>query len=103
MLRAIENKVDASEVESFILPLLLYKYLSDTFDEVGAIPCVEEDLNNGGTAGHVWRAKTEREPFSFPGKFRWEAICNYPPDGTLGQFLTAAMREMAYLNPFLRG
>jgi type I restriction enzyme M protein len=38
-----------------------------------------------------------------PPEANWNAVRNHPADGTLGEFVTTAMREVARLNPELDG
>lgn len=50
--------------------------------------------------------RTGRQPivrFYVPREYRWDAIRNHPADGSLGEFVTTAMREVARLNPDLQG
>lgn len=107
---AIRGATDAPKFKDFILPLVFYKRLSDVFDdelaahvetygdpEVAAA-IVEED--------HADALKTGRRPivrFYVPRAYRWELLRNHPADKTLGEFVTLAMRTVAWLNPDLQG
>jgi type I restriction enzyme M protein len=56
-------------------------------------------------ADHENALKTGRRPIVrlfVPHQYRWEAIRNHATDGTLGQFVIDAMREVARLNPDLQ-
>ncbi|MFN7947011.1 MAG: class I SAM-dependent DNA methyltransferase [Blastocatellia bacterium] len=107
---AIRGATDAPKFKDFILPLVFYKRLSDVFDdefaaqvaaygdEAVAREVIEEDHRDALASG--------RRPivrFYIPGRDRWDAIRNHPADGTLGEFVTDAMREVARLNPDLQG
>ena len=107
---AIRGTNDAPKFKDFILPLIFFKRLSDVFDDefAGQI----EEFGDEGIAREVIKAdhedalKSGRRPivrFFVPHEFRWEAIRNHPVNGELGQFATDAMREVARLNPDLRG
>jgi len=107
---AIRGAQDAPRFKDFILPLLFYKRLSDTFDDrftdqvrtfgdaETAHMVVEED--------HRAALKAGRQPtvgFYLPTPYSWDALRNHAADGTLGQFVTEAMRAVADLNPDLHG
>ena len=106
----IRGATDAPKFKDFILPLIFYKRLSDVFDDEFAKQ-VEEfgseaDAREIIEADHEDALKSGRNPivrFYIPQKYCWEALRNYPADGHLGEFLTAAMREVARLNPQLQG
>ncbi len=107
---AIRGATDAPKFKDFILPLIFFKRLSDVFDDEFAGQVAEfgdEDIAREIIqADHEDALKTGRKPivrFFTPHQFRWEAIRNHPADGTLGQFVTDAMREVARLNPDLQG
>ncbi len=107
---AIRGATDAPKFKDFILPLVFYKRLSDVFDdEFAAQVATYGDEQLAGEiieADHEDALKTGRKPivrFYIPRPYRWEAIRNHPADGTLGEFVTDAMRVVARLNPDLQG
>src|SRR6266568_6014963 len=107
---AIRGAADAPKFKDFILPLVFYKRLSDVFDDefAGQIKEFgdEEIAREVIKADHDDALKTGRKPvvrFFIPHEYRWDAIRNHAADGTLGQFVTDAMREVAKLNPELLG
>ncbi len=107
---AIRGAQDAPKFKDFILPLVFYKRLSDVFDdefeakveEFGddefARQIIHDDHENALKEG---RAPIVR--FYIPEGYAWKAIRNHAADGTLGEFITDAMREVARLNPDLQG
>lgn len=107
---AIRGATDAPKFKDFILPLVFYKRLSDVFDDE-----FEEQVKQFGDeqaahqiiqADHEDALKTARKPivrFYIPQEYRWDAIRNHGADGKLGEFVTDAMREVARLNPDLKG
>ena len=107
---AIRGATDAPKFKDFILPLVFYKRLSDVFDDE-----FEEQVKQFGDeqaahqviqADHEDALKTGRKPivrFYIPREYRWDAIRNHGADGHLGEFVTDAMREVARLNPDLKG
>ncbi len=107
---AIRGTNDAPKFKDFILPLVFYKRLSDVFDdefashveEFGSEELAREILE----ADHKDALKEGRKPivrFYIPSDYRWSSLRNHPADGTLGEFVTDAMREVARLNPDLQG
>lgn len=107
---AIRGATDAPKFKDFILPLVFYKRLSDVFDdefaayidEYGSEELAHEIIK----ADHADALKTGRAPivrFYLPNDYRWIALRNHPVDGSLGEFVTEAMREVARLNPPLDG
>lgn len=107
---AIRGATDAPKFKDFILPLIFFKRLSDVFDDEFAGQVKEfgdeEIAREVIKADHEDALKTGRRPivrFFVPHQYRWEAIRNHATDGTLGQFVTDAMREVARLNPDLQG
>lgn len=107
---AIRGATDAPKFKDFILPLVFYKRLSDVFDDEFAAYIDEygsEDLAHEIIqADHADALKTGRPPivrFYVPNDARWIALRNHPVDGSLGEFVTDAMREVARLNPDLDG
>jgi type I restriction enzyme M protein len=107
---AIRGATDAPKFKDFILPLIFYKRLSDVFDDE-----FEEQVKQFGSeeaahqvieADHEDALKTGRKPivrFYIPHEYRWDAIRNHGADGHLGEFVTDSMREVARLNPDLKG
>jgi len=106
----IRGATDAPKFKDFILPLIFYKRLSDVFDdefarqveEFGSEEVAREVLD----ADHEDALKDGRKSivrFYIPREYRWEAIRNHPADGSLGEFVTGAMRETAKQNPDLQG
>ncbi|MDE0041758.1 MAG: N-6 DNA methylase, partial [Candidatus Poribacteria bacterium] len=66
----------------------------------------EETARDIIEADHEDALKNERPPivrFYIPQKYSWERLRNHPADGSLGEFVTEAMRELARMNPLLRG
>jgi type I restriction enzyme M protein len=107
---AIRGATDAPKFKDFILPLVFYKRLSDVFDDEFAAHVTEfgdEAVAREVIEGdHEDALKTGRKPivrFYIPSQYKWEAIRNHPADGSLGEFVTDAMREVARLNPELQG
>jgi type I restriction enzyme M protein len=107
---AIRGAADAPKFKDFILPLVFFKRLSDVFDDEFATQVKEfgdEDVAREVIrADHEDALKNNRKPvvrFFIPHEYRWDAIRHHAADGTLGQFVTDAMREVAKLNPELLG
>jgi type I restriction enzyme M protein len=107
---AIRGATDAPKFKDFILPLIFYKRLSDVFDDEFAGYIEEygdEDLAHEIIkADHEDALKHGRKPivrFYIPNEYRWIALRNHPVDGSLGEFVTDAMHEVARLNPDLDG
>jgi type I restriction enzyme M protein len=107
---AIRGAADAPKFKDFILPLVFFKRLSDVFDDEFAAQIKEfgdeEVAREVIKADHEDALKNNRKPivrFFIPHEYRWDAIRNHAADGTLGQFVTDAMREVAKLNPDLLG
>jgi type I restriction enzyme M protein len=106
----IRGATDASKFKDFILPLIFYKRLSDVFDDEFAEQVAEfgdeESAREIIEADHEDALKNERPPivrFYIPQKYSWKQLRNHPADGSLGEFVTEAMREVARMNPLLRG
>ncbi len=106
----IRGATDASKFKDFILPLIFYKRLSDVFDDEFAERVAEfgdeETARDIIEADHEDALKNERPPivrFYIPQKYSWKQLRNHPADGSLGEFVTEAMREVARMNPLLRG
>ncbi len=106
----IRGATDASKFKDFILPLIFYKRLSDVFDDEFAERVAEfgdeETARDIIEADHEDALKNERPPivrFYIPEKYSWRKLRNHPADGRLGEFVTEAMREVARMNPLLRG
>ena len=107
---AIRGAADAPKFKDFILPLIFFKRLSDVFDDEFSIQVAEfgdEDVAREVVkADHEDALKNNRKPivrFFIPHEYRWDAVRHHAADGTLGQFVTDAMREVAKLNPELLG
>ena len=106
----IRGAADAPKFKDFILPLIFYKRLSDVFDDEFAERVIEfgdeESARDIIEADHEDALKNERSPivrFYIPQKYSWKQLRNHPADGSLGEFVTEAMREVARMNPLLRG
>ena len=106
----IRGATDAPKFKDFILPLIFYKRLSDVFDDEFAEQVIEfgdeESAREIIEADHEDALKNERPPivrFYIPQKYSWKQLRNHPADGGLGEFVTEAMREVARMNPLLRG
>ena len=106
----IRGATDASKFKDFILPLIFYKRLSDVFDDEFAERVVEfgdeEAAREIIEADHEDALKSERGSivrFYIQQKYSWKQLRNHPADGGLGEFVTEAMREVARMNPPLRG
>ncbi len=107
---AIRGATDAPKFKDFILPLVFYKRLSDVFDdefaqqiewygdEDLAWEIVQEDHEAALASG-----RTAIIRFFIPRACRWDVLRNHPADGTLGEFVSDAMREVARQNPDLQG
>jgi type I restriction enzyme M protein len=107
---SIRGATDAPKFKDFILPLIFYKRLSDVFDDEFAQYSVkfgsEEAAQEIIEADHRDALKTGHTPivrFYLPLDYRWNAIRNHPADGSLGEFVTDCMRQVAQLNPELQG
>lgn len=107
---AIRGAADAPKFKDFILPLVFFKRLSDVFDDEFVAQVKEfgdeEVAREVIKADHEDALKNNRKPivrFFIPHEYRWDAIRNHAADGTLGQFVTDAMRDVAKLNPELLG
>ena len=107
---AIRGSTDAPKFKDFILPLIFFKRLSDVFDDEFAAHVKE--YGDEATAREIVEAdlahslKTGSTPiirFYIPKEYSWKRIRNHGADGRLGEFVTAAMGEVAKLNPDLRG
>ena len=106
----IRGTTDAPKFKDFILPLIFYKRLSNVFDDEFAEQVAEfgdeESAREIIEADHEDALKNERPPivrFYIPQKYSWKQLRNHPADGGLGEFVTEAMREVARMNPLLRG
>ena len=106
----IRGATDAPKFKDFILPLIFYKRLSDVFDDEFAERVAEfgdeETAREIIEADHEDALKSERGSivrFYIPEKYSWKQLRNHPADGGLGEFVTEAMREVARMNPLLRG
>jgi type I restriction enzyme M protein len=107
---AVRGAADAPKFKDFILPLVFFKRLSDVFDDEFAGQVKEfgdaEVAREVIKADHEDALRNNRKPivrFFIPHEYRWDAIRNHAADGTLGQFVTDAMREVAKQNPELLG
>jgi type I restriction enzyme M protein len=107
---AIRGIADAPKFKDFILPLVFYKRLSDVFeDEVAQYIEMygdEETARAVIDADHTDTLTQGRKPivrFYIPARYAWRELRNRPADGSLGEFVTTAMREVARLNPDLQG
>lgn len=107
---AIRGASDAPKFKDFILPLVFYKRLSDVFDDEFAGYAQEyggpETAHAVIEADHEDALKTGRKSivrFYLPARYAWRELRNHPADGSLGEFVTSAMREAARLNPELQG
>jgi type I restriction enzyme M protein len=107
---SINGLVDNSKRIEIILPLILYKHISDLFedelseqkkkfgDEQAARYAIEVD--------HQDARRTGRKPilrFYIPERFGWNIIRSHPPNPDLAYFLTQAMHNIAKINPELQG
>ena len=109
-LRDSRGATDAPKFKDFILPLIFYKRLSDVFDDEFAEQVAEfgdeESAREIIEADHEDALKSERGSivrFYIPQEYSWKQLRNHPADGSLGEFVTEAMREVARMNPLLRG
>jgi type I restriction enzyme M protein len=107
---AIRGAADAPKFKDFILPLVFFKRLSDVFDDEFAGQVAEfgdeEVAREVIKADHEDALKNNRKPivrFFIPHEYRWDAVRHHAADGTLGQFVTDAMRDVAKHNPELLG
>jgi len=107
---AIRGATDAPKFKDFILPLVFFKRLSDVFDDEFAGHVEEygdeEIARTVVLMDHEDALKTGRRPivrFYVPSQYAWANLRNRPADGSLGEFVTTAMRETARLNPDLLG
>lgn len=107
---AIRGPVDAPKFKDFILPLIFYKRLSDVFDDEFA--AYIEEYGDEAIAHEIIKAdhadalRNGRKPivrFYIPSDYSWIVLRNHPADGSLGEFVTEAMREVTRLNPELDG
>jgi type I restriction enzyme M protein len=107
---SIRGATDAPKFKDFILPLIFFKRLSDVFDgefaqysakfgsEEAAREIIEADHRDALKTGHAPIVR-----FYVPSDYRWNAVRNHPADGSLGEYVTDCMRQVALLNPDLRG
>ncbi len=107
---AIRGATDAPKFKDFILPLVFYKRLSDVFDDEFAQHVEayggEEAARMVVESDHEDALRNNRKPivrFYIPDAYSWKKIRNHSADGSLGEFVTDAMREVARLNPDLQG
>ena len=107
---AIRGATDAPKFKDFILPLVFYKRLSDVFDDefAGYIAQYgdEETARAIIEADHEDALRVGRQPivrFYLPSQYAWRELRTHPADGSLGEFVTDAMRAVARLNPPLQG
>jgi type I restriction enzyme M protein len=107
---AIRGAADAPKFKDFILPLVFFKRLSDVFDDefFGQVAEFgdEEVAREVIKADHEDALKNNRKPivrFFIPHEYRWDAVRHHAAEGTLGQFVTDAMRDVAKHNPELLG
>jgi type I restriction enzyme M protein len=107
---AIRGATDAPKFKDFILPLVFYKRLSDVFDDEFARHVEsfgDEDVARSVIeADHADALREGRPPivrFYVPRPYTWAAFRRAPARGSLGEFVTEAMREVARLNPDLHG
>lgn len=107
---AVRGPVDAPKFKDFIFPLIFYKRLSDVFDdELQQYVKLYEDeavAREIIEADHTAALNENRRPivrFYIPAEYAWDKLRNHPADGTLGEFVTEAMRAVAKLNPSLDG
>jgi type I restriction enzyme M protein len=107
---AIRGAADAPKFKDFILPLVFFKRLSDVFDDEFAGQVAQfggdEVAREVIKADHEDALKNNRKPivrFFIPYEYRWNAVRHHAADGTLGQFVTDAMRDVAKHNPELLG
>jgi len=108
--KSTHGATDTLRYKDFILPLIFFKRLSDVFDDefvqYSAKFGSEEAAKAIIEADHQDALKTGHGPivrFYIPLDYRWNAIRNHPADGSLREFVTSVMREVARLNPELRG
>jgi type I restriction enzyme M protein len=106
----IRGATDAPKFKDFILPLVFFKRLADVFDDELADQVQEygdaELARDIIAADHADALKEGRRPiirFFVPEEYSWRAVRNHPADGTLGEFVTTCLREIANLNPDLKG
>lgn len=107
----IRGATDAPKYKDFILPLVFFKRLSDVFDDEFAEQVEafgsEEVAHDIIKQDHEDALKSERDDtivrFYIPQDYSWGKIRNHPANGKLGEFVTTAMREVARLNPDLKG
>ena len=106
----IRGATDAPKFKDFILPLVFYKRLSDVYDD--EVEQLAAQFGDRATAreviadDHADALRNGRPPivrFYVPDGYSWQTIRNHGADGKLGEFATAAMREVARLNPDLQG
>src|SRR5260221_9105995 len=107
---AIRGATDAPKFKDFILPLVFYKRLSDVdadesnayAEQLGGDEALARELI---AADHADALRTGRAPivrFFVPDEYPWSKIRNHGADGTLGEFVSDAMRAVARFNPKLQ-
>lgn len=106
----IRGATDAPKFKDFILPLVFYKRLSDVFDDE-----FQKQIERYGDEDLAWEivqedhvaalatGRTAIIRFFIPRECRWDILRNHPVDGSLGEFVTDAMRAVAQQNPDLQG
>ncbi len=108
---AVRGATDAPKFKDFILPLIFFKRLSDVLDDELARQIEEfgdeEIAREVIEADHAGRVCGWGRPsiagFSIPVRSTGTRCGITPVDGSLGEFVTTAMREVAKLNPDLQG
>lgn len=107
---AIRGATDAPKFKDFILPLIFFKRLSDVFDDEFAFHVQEygdealaREIIEADLAHALQKGTRPIIRFYIPERHNWKAVRNHPADGSLGEFVTDALREVAKLNTDLQG
>ncbi len=101
----IRGPVDAPKFKDYILPLVFLKWLSDVFDD--ELERLSAEYGSRDLAMHLLEQERQHGQvhlvrFYIPENARWQTIRKRGV-GSLGQFLTDAVRDVARENPSLQG
>lgn len=105
---SIRGSAGVLYLEDFILPLIVYKRLSDVCDDKFAKYAKEfgSDGTTKKTIDHTPILQEDRHStfkYYIPHEYRWSFIRNHKADGSLGEFVNRAMKEVVKYNPDLLG
>ncbi|MBV9958437.1 MAG: type I restriction-modification system subunit M N-terminal domain-containing protein, partial [Acidobacteria bacterium] len=102
--RTLQGEIEPSKLRDFIFPLILYKRLSDLFEDFSSQANKGDETDREiSSTDYLERDRTQSKGnFYIPPQFNWKAISvHLGPD--LGYFMNEAMRVVARENPSLQG